>query len=138
MPVRAIVAQEVARYVDAALARGMAPTVSALYEHGERLRAAELGRFRARLSGLDARQQAAVEALTRGIVAKLLHEPTVRLKDSAGSAQGERLSGSLRELFGLGVGPDGLGAAPAPDGLGAAPAPDGRAPAPDGHPPSRP
>ena len=116
VPVRAIVAQEVARYVDAALARGMAPTVSALYEQGERVRAAELERFRARLSGLDARQQAAVEALTRGIVAKLLHEPAVRLKDSAGSAQGERLSGTLRELFGLAAGPDSDGGGPAAEG----------------------
>jgi glutamyl-tRNA reductase len=102
VPVRALVAREVARYVDATVARGVAPTVSALYERGERVRAAEVDRFRARLSGLDARQQAAVEALTRGIVAKLLHEPTVRVKDSAGSARGERLSSALRELFGMG------------------------------------
>jgi glutamyl-tRNA reductase len=103
VPVRALVAQEVDRYVEVTTARGMAPTVAAMYERGERVRGAELDRFRARLSGLDARQQAAVEALTRGIVAKLLHEPTVRLKDAAGSARGERLSSALRELFGIGA-----------------------------------
>ena len=35
------------------------------------------------------------------MLAKLLHEPTVRLKDTAGSVQGERLADSLRELFDL-------------------------------------
>ena len=101
VPVRALVAQEVGRYLDATSARGMAPTIAALYERGEEVRTAELERFRARLSGLDARQQAAVEALTRGIVAKLLHEPAVNVKDAAGSARGERLSSALRELFGI-------------------------------------
>jgi glutamyl-tRNA reductase len=42
-----------------------------------------------------------VEALTRGIVAKLLHEPTVRLKDAAGTAKGDRLADTLRDLFDL-------------------------------------
>ncbi len=101
-PVRALVAGEVARYQEATTAREMAPTVAALHERGEEIRAGELERFRARLSGLDARQRAAVEGLTRGIVAKLLHDPTVRVKDAAGSARGERLSSALRELFGIG------------------------------------
>ena len=39
--------------------------------------------------GLDDRQRDAVEALTKGLVAKLLHQPTVTLKDTAGSATGE-------------------------------------------------
>jgi glutamyl-tRNA reductase len=102
-PVRELVANEVDRYVAATTAREMAPTVAALHERGELVRQAELERFRARLSGLDARQQQAVEALTRGIVAKLLHDPTVRVKDAAGSARGERLSDALRELFGIGA-----------------------------------
>lgn len=100
-PVRQLVAAEVARYVEAGTARAMAPTVAALHEKGEQVRQAELERFRARLSGLDARQQAAIDALTRGIVAKLLHDPTVRLKDSAATARGERLSTALQELFGI-------------------------------------
>jgi len=58
-------------------------------------------RFSARLAELDPQQREVVEALSRGIVAKMLHSPTVRLKDAAGSARGERLSGSLRELFDL-------------------------------------
>ena len=63
--------------------------------------AAELDRLGSRLSGLDETQRAAVEALTKGIVAKLLHDPTVRLKDAAGTAKGDRLSDALRDLFDL-------------------------------------
>lgn len=99
--VRALVAGEVSRYVEVTTARMMAPTVAALYERGEGIRQAELARFRARLAGLDDRQRAAVEALTRGIVAKLLHEPAVNVKDAAGSVRGDRLAGALRELFGI-------------------------------------
>jgi glutamyl-tRNA reductase len=40
-----------------------------------------------------------VEAVTRGVVAKLLHQPTVVLKDAAGSPRGDRLMAALRELF---------------------------------------
>ena len=43
----------------------------------------------------------AVEALTKGLVAKLLHQPTVTLKDTAGSATGERLADATRQLFDL-------------------------------------
>ena len=50
-------------------------------------------------------QRAAVEALTKGLVAKLLHEPTVRLKDAAGTPKGERLAEALRDLFDLDVAP---------------------------------
>ena len=99
--VRTMVAEEVARYLDASTAREVAPTVAALHEWGETLRTAELERFRTRLAGLDPRQREAVEALTRGLVAKLLHDPTVRLKDAAGSARGERLADALRDLFDL-------------------------------------
>jgi glutamyl-tRNA reductase len=99
--VRAVVAEELARHTAAAAAREVAPTVTALRSQAEAVRAGEVERHRARLAGLDPRQQEAVEALTRGILAKLLHEPTVRLKDAAGSPRGERLAGALRELFDL-------------------------------------
>ena len=52
-------------------------------------------------ASLPPEQREVVEALTRGIVAKLMHDPTVRLKDAAGSSRGERLADSLRELFDL-------------------------------------
>ena len=99
--VRAIVADEVARYVSSTAARSVAPTITALRDHADQVRTAEIDRYRSRLEGLDERQRQAVDALTRSLLAKLLHEPTVRLKDAAGSAQGERLAESLRELFDL-------------------------------------
>ena len=52
-------------------------------------------------TGSTTREREAVEAITRGIVAKLLHEPTVRLKEVAGTSRGERLSEALRDLFAL-------------------------------------
>ena len=97
----AIVEEEVDRYRSTTSAREAAPLVTALREQAEGVRSAELDRLAARLSGLDDTQRAAVEALTKGIVAKLLHEPTVRLKDAAGTAKGDRLSDALRDLFDL-------------------------------------
>src|SRR5437764_1724226 len=98
--VRAIVADEVERYLESATAREVAPTIAALRDHAEELRLAELARQRARLDDLDPKQREAVEAVTRGVLAKLLHEPTVRLKDAAGTPRAERLSDALREPFG--------------------------------------
>jgi glutamyl-tRNA reductase len=99
--VQQIVAEEVERYGALATARELAPLVVALREKAEAVRRAELDRQRSRLDGLDERQRDAVEAATRGIVAKLLHEPTVRLKEAAGSARGDRLAEALRALFDL-------------------------------------
>ena len=100
-PVRDIVAEEVARWADAATARQATPTVAALHRRAEDVRVAELARYRSRLAGLEPRQREAVEALTRSLLGKLLHDPTVRLKDAAGSPKGERLAGALTELFDL-------------------------------------
>jgi glutamyl-tRNA reductase len=97
----AIVAEEVARYQDVAAQRHVAPLVSALHDRGEAIRRAELDRFQRRLNRLDAGQLAAVEALTKGIVAKLLHEPTVQVKAGAGTPSGEQLAQALRRLFEL-------------------------------------
>jgi glutamyl-tRNA reductase len=99
--VRAIVAEEVERFTDVSTARTVAPLVAALHERGEKLRQAELDRLAGRLAGLDERQRRAIETLTRGLVAKLLHEPTVRLKAEAGTPRGERLAEALRSLFEL-------------------------------------
>jgi glutamyl-tRNA reductase len=98
---RNVVEDELARYATLASAREAAPLVASLRGRAEVIRGAELERAAGRLDGLDDRQRAAVEALTKGIVAKLLHEPTVRIKNSAGSIRGDRLAESLRELFDL-------------------------------------
>ncbi|MGH9157733.1 MAG: glutamyl-tRNA reductase [Acidimicrobiales bacterium] len=100
--VQAIVTDEVARYRAAWTAREMTPLVVALRRRAEGLRAAEFPRFAARLEGLDADQRDAVEALTQAVLAKVLHEPTVRLKEAAGSPSGDRLADAVRTLFDLG------------------------------------
>ena len=99
--VQAIIADEVERYLARSTAREMAPAITALRQRAEEVRLAELERYRARLDALDPREREAVEALTRGIVAKLLHEPTVRLKANAGDQSGLRLTEALRTLFDL-------------------------------------
>ena len=66
------------------------------------IRRAELERFTTRLATLDDSQRAAVEAMTKGLVAKLLHTPSVKLKDDAGTPQGERNAATVRDLFDLG------------------------------------
>ncbi|HVN52433.1 MAG TPA: hypothetical protein VMT43_13440, partial [Acidimicrobiales bacterium] len=99
--VRRMVGDEVARYTAVSTAQEVAPLVAALHERGESIRSTELDRYRSRLAGLDDRQLEAVEALTRGIVGKLLHEPTVEVKDAAGTPRGERLADALRDLFTL-------------------------------------
>ena len=77
------------------------PWSPALHERGEEIRPAELSRFRGAWPDSIPRQAAAVEALTRGIVAKLLHEPTVNVKAGAGTPSGEQLAQALRQLFEL-------------------------------------
>lgn len=99
--VREVVNAEVDRYGAVSSAREVAPLVGALRSRAEQVRRAELDRLSGRLAGLDERQRDAVEALTQGIVAKLLHEPTVGLKEAAGTPRGERLAESLRHLFDL-------------------------------------
>jgi glutamyl-tRNA reductase len=54
-----------------------------------------------RLGPLTFEQQRAVEALTAQIVNKLLHEPTVRLKDAAAGTEGVGYADTIRHLFGL-------------------------------------
>ena len=99
--VAGIVGDEVDRYVAQSSAREVAPLVAALHDRADAVRVAELERQRSRLADLTVVERAAVEAVTRGIVAKLLHSPTVRLKDASGTARGERLAESLRDLFEL-------------------------------------
>ncbi len=99
--VNQIIAEEVDRFVDTHTEREVAPLVAALYQRAEEVRAAELERFRVRLAALDDRQRAAVDAMTKGVLAKLLHDPTVALKEAAGTPRGEQLAEAARILFDL-------------------------------------
>jgi glutamyl-tRNA reductase len=98
---RTIVGDEVERYRTASRARGAAPVISALRSQAEQARLAELERQRSKRSDLTDQQWDQVDAVTRSMVAKLMHRPTVALKDAAGTPRGERLVEALRTLFDL-------------------------------------
>lgn len=96
--VRSIIDDELNRYLDYSSAREAAPLIAAFRTRAEVLRKEELDRHAV---GLSPAEREAVEAATRGLIGKLLHEPTVRLKDAAGSPRGDRLAEALRDLFDL-------------------------------------
>ena len=96
-----IVAEEVGRYSEEAVARQAAPLVAQLHEMADGVRQGELERFARKLASLDERERTTVEALTRAIVAKLMHEPTATLKRDAGTPRGERNADAVRDLFDL-------------------------------------
>ena len=81
----------------------MAPLVTALRDRADDVRRTELERYAAKLADLDPDTRAVVDALTQGIVNKLLHEPTVRVKDAAGTPRGDYYADALGALFDLPV-----------------------------------
>ena len=97
--VRRIVGEEVERFGQEVKARQAAPLVAELHERAETIRRSEIERYASRLSGLTPEQREAVEALSKAVVAKLLHSPSMQLKHSAGTPQGERIAAALRDLF---------------------------------------
>ena len=97
--VRAIITQEVARFSEVMVERQAAPLIAQLHERAEQIRQAEVDRYVARFAGLTNEDREAIESLTKSIVAKLLHAPSMQLKNNAGTPQGERISAALRDLF---------------------------------------
>lgn len=97
----AIVTEEVERYRAASRARGAAPVVAALRTRADEVRLAELARLRAKHPELTDDEWDVVEAVTRSTLAKVLHAPTVAVKEAAGTSRGERLVEAVRVLFDL-------------------------------------
>ena len=75
--------------------------VAALRSWAEDVRRAELERYRGRLASLTDRELEVVESLTRSLLGKLLHGPTVSLKEAADSTRGAKLAELAAELFRL-------------------------------------
>jgi glutamyl-tRNA reductase len=98
---RVIVADEVERFRTASRQRGAAPIIAALRARLESLRETELERHRAQLADLSEAEWEQVDVATRAAMAKMLHEPTMLLKETAGTPRGERLVEALRILFDL-------------------------------------
>jgi glutamyl-tRNA reductase len=99
--VRALIAQETTAYLSGQREARLVPTIRALRARAEQVRQQELAKASTRLAGLDERQRAAVEALTRGLVNKLLHDPMVRGKTLAARPDGDLYVAALRQLYGL-------------------------------------
>jgi len=79
------------------------PTISAIRSRSEKIKQAELERAMRHLGHLSAKERKAVESLAGAIVNKMLHEPTCRLKDCAGSKDGYTYVEAARHLYGLDV-----------------------------------
>ena len=97
--VRSIIGEEVERFTQESIARQAAPLVAELHERAENIRLAEMERFATRMTGLTPEQRELVEIMSKSVVAKLLHTPSIQLKKSAGTPQGERIAAALRDLF---------------------------------------
>ena len=99
--VREIIAEEVKRFLLDQTQRQAAPLVAQLREVVESIRTAEMDRFETALSAMTPEQRELVESISHGIINKMLHVPSVRLREAAGTPQGERLSAAVRDLFSL-------------------------------------
>jgi glutamyl-tRNA reductase len=99
--VRGIVAEEVAAYRAAQHAAQMAPTIVALRSMAARVVDAELDRLSGRLPEMGTRDRDEIARAVRRVVDKLLHAPTVRIKQLAGEQDGITYAHALRELFDL-------------------------------------
>jgi glutamyl-tRNA reductase len=99
--VRALIAEETAAFMGGQREARLTPTIRALRARAEQVRQQELAKAATRLAGLDDRQRAAVEAVTRGLVNKLLHDPMVRGKALAARPDGDLYVAALRQLFHL-------------------------------------
>lgn len=99
--VRAIVSNELTRYQETSRARAAAPVISALRTRLDAIRVAELERRRPQFAALSDEAWSQVEEASRAALAKLLHEPTMLLKQTASTPRGERLVEALRILFDL-------------------------------------
>ncbi len=96
---RELVAGHAVTFRDWMAALEVVPAITSLRAHAERIRLAELDR--ARLGDLSPAERERLDALTRGIVNKLLHRPTVRLKQLAAEDESGPYADAVTELFGL-------------------------------------
>lgn len=98
---RAIVAAEVANYLAGQRVAEVTPTVTALRQRAADVVEAELLRLDNRLPELDTVHRDEVAKTVRRVVDKLLHAPTVRVKQLASAPGGGSYAEALRELFEL-------------------------------------
>jgi glutamyl-tRNA reductase len=98
----AIVAAEAEKFHEWQASLDVVPAIASLRARAEEIREQELAKAEGVLGRLDESQRRAVESITAQIVNKLLHLPTVRLKQAAAAADGVVYAEAVRHLFGLG------------------------------------
>jgi len=96
-----IVSEELSAYLTAQQRLAVAPTVTALRARANQVIDGELARLDGRLPGLESQVRAEVADAVRRAVEKVLHAPTVRVKELAATPGGDQYAAALRELFGL-------------------------------------
>jgi glutamyl-tRNA reductase len=96
-----LVEEEVRKFEQRAQTAEVVPTIVSLQQHLENLRQAELDRVRGRLGNLSPDQEMAVEALTRGIINKIMHTPITTLKSAAHDPESTTVVDVVRKLFNL-------------------------------------
>jgi glutamyl-tRNA reductase len=92
-----LVAEETARFREWRASLEVVPAISSLRARADEIRAAEL----AKLGPLPQAERDRLEAVTAQMLAKLLHEPTVRMKQAAADGDGEAYAAAIRRLFAL-------------------------------------
>jgi glutamyl-tRNA reductase len=97
----AIVTTEVERFQARIQTLDVVPTIVSLQDHLETIRQAEIDRVRGRLGTMTPDQEMAVEALTRGIVNKIMHTPISTLKSAARDPEATTVIDLVRRLFNL-------------------------------------
>jgi len=97
----AIVALEVQRFQARLQTLDVVPTIVSLQDHLETIRQAEIDRVRGRLGSLSPDQELAVDALTRGIINKIMHTPISTLKTAARESEATTVIDLVRRLFNL-------------------------------------
>jgi glutamyl-tRNA reductase len=97
----AIINSEVERFEARIQTLDVVPTIVSLQDHLETIRQAEIDRVRGRLGELNPDQELAVEALTRGIVNKIMHTPISALKTAARDPEATTVIDLVRRLFNL-------------------------------------
>ena len=97
----AIINDEVERFLARMQTLDVVPTIVSLQEHLETIRQAEIDRVRGRLGELSPEQELAIEAMSRGIVNKIMHTPITTLKSAAREEQGTTVIDVVRRLFNL-------------------------------------
>src|SRR5258705_1707675 len=99
-----LIEQEVERFVRWLGSLDVVPTITALRERADEIVAQVLRENDQRWESISADDRRRVELMARAVVSRLLHEPTLRLKDTEGD-RAYVYVGTLRELFGLDLGP---------------------------------